>query len=764
MVDQLWVANIPPPTDVRVNGKPESAGMATKSTGSVTVCASIVAALSQQNAGKNRIRIRWTSDNWETHSEKHGPWITPATSYWEDQFCIDFNNLKQNTHFRMRLWTERVGFISKNYNSIDFWTNRPPNPPEIIQPTENAQFTVASTINFDWRFSDPDPGEDQHAYRLRIREAPGRTTSEGAWQVWTGDDNTTRNIAGSNFKGNHFYEWQIQVQDNQGSWSGWSLIQSFYMLGSSTPPALIAPSKGEAVDISEPVLFQWRFRDPNPGDSQVNADLRYRAVGTSDWFLFPGVGVTDEFLQVPGNTFIARVHYEWQARTYDAGSGGATASDWSVSETFYSIHTPGSSLLDAGLIPDRSLIQGALGCGTHRAFIYAQGGEVLVGEIKPLRNVMWSRKRDDIANAVVDTNGFDYDCGQLLGGLRSWQHELVIFRDDERVFEGPITRITYTVDNVEIEAKDVMAYVYRRVMRQGYNDSYRCLKKDAYGNCIPGYQLGLTTVVKRAARIIINALARSDPNVLPYLTILTTSTDARQSRVAADYSKTAWEEVDDLASVAGLDYVTAGRRIILWDTHYPIGKLPEMRDEHFSNPVIVTEYGMNLANYFAVTNGNGVWGAAIPLGTIPPDETPGPGEVGAFDYYGPIEQLASAYGETEAVVDQVLTAAALAKLEESMASQARRNIAHRWTTPLIVRVPDNSSITPETNLGINQLIPGVWIPLRATATCRTVAQWQKLDSVTVEEVGGQERVQVVMSPAPNGGNDDPDATTAGEEV
>jgi hypothetical protein len=40
-----------------------------------------------------------------------------------------------------------------------------------------------------------------------------------------------------------------------------------------------------------------------------------------------------------------------------------------------------------------------------------------------------------------------------------------------------------------------------------------------------------------------------------------------------------------------------------------------------------------------------------------------------------------------------------------------------------------------------------------------VSQWQKLDSVTVTSDGESlEKVAVVLSPAPNGGDDDPDDT------
>jgi hypothetical protein len=51
-------------------------------------------------------------------------------------------------------------------------------------------------------------------------------------------------------------------------------------------------------------------------------------------------------------------------------------------------------------------------------------------------------------------------------------------------------------------------------------------------------------------------------------------------------------------------------------------------------------------------------------------------------------------------------------------------------------------------VGINQLVPGVHIPLRAVTQCRQFAQVQKLDSVKVDVSGGVESVQIVMSPAP----------------
>jgi len=80
----------------------------------------------------------------------------------------------------------------------------------------------------------------------------------------------------------------------------------------------------------------------------------------------------------------------------------------------------------------------------------------------------------------------------------------------------------------------------------------------------------------------------------------------------------------------------------------------------------------------------------------------------------------------------------------------------------VVRVPDNSTLNPEVNVGFGQLVPGVWIPLASSGTLRTVSQWQKLDSVGVVFENGVEQVQVVMSPAPNQGQD-PDSDAAAAE-
>ena len=759
-VTLTWVdpppANQPPivPTDVKVNGVDAVDEQITMAVNAVDIQAKID---DPNNAQNVRLLVQWSPVSDFSYGVQHvySDWIhqpqekrkdNPATKTVNEArkaysgiAKVRLSGLSMNTHYYARLYTrDSKGEVSQNYNSINFWTNRYPSEPETTLPASNASISALNSVVFQWNHVDPD-GSAQRAFEIQWRQSAGPTTPAGPWHsdsLSTWQEQYT--ASPGTFGANKFYEWRVRTQDPQGTWGEFSITDSFFITGSSAAPTLLSPIQGQAQDVSGPITFTWKFRDPDQGDSQKKADLRYRPQGTLEWFIKSGTTTTPgtvEAWTMPAETFMAGVPYEWQVRTQDTLN--SAMSDWSESEYFWTTRTPGVGLLT--VFGSETEIQGSLGCGSHRVFVYDRGGQVPRGEITPLVTLNYNRKRDDISSAVLYTNGFGDDCCQLLAGLRSWMHELVIFRDGVRVWEGPITRIAYGVDSVEVEAKDVMNYVYRRIMRQGYNDAYRIVN---------GEQLGQASVVERATAITMNALAPDDPNVLAYLTSINYPDDAGESRVVPDFSRTAWEEVDDLAATAGLDYVTVGRRIIYWDTHRPLGRLPEMRDEHFSNPPIVTEYGMQTATFFGVTNNSGVWGGASrPIGP-----------------YGIIEQLASAYGEKEGEggTEEVLTREARTALERTLTSQAERNIAHRWPTPLVVRVPDGSTLSADTPITFNHLIPGVWIPLRARGTCRNVSQWQKLDLVTVEQDSTGERISVTMSPAPNGG-EDPDADTAAAE-
>jgi hypothetical protein len=733
--------NDPPgsPSEAKVDGKAESDGQATKSTGSVKISAIVrdpntttqapthVGGPSTQKPSDVRLVVRYSSSRSMTHASVVRSSFVNSGKRAE----VKLTGLDQNTRYFARLYAEdRKGRLSQTYNSVNFWTNRKPNAPVLQAPSENQIILDTDAVTFDWAHKDDDPSDPQSAFTIRWRRAATGVNPPGEWtthQFTAGFDNYVVDPGG--FKAGVYYEWTVRTRDQQKAWGPYALPRSFFVLGSINPPRLISPASGHAVDVTVPVLHRWAFRDPTPGESQVKADLRYRVVGTTDWVTRLDDGATpqtDQQWELPVNTYIAGQHYEWQARTYHTAD--PLPSDWSDSEDFW---TYASVVTAADTPPIISDVRSTLGCGHNRIYLYDRGGLVQRGEIGPITTMQWTRQRDEMGNCTFTTNGFGADCGRLLSSMHTWINEIVVYRDHDRVFEGPVTNISDSPDGFSVEAKDVIGYLYRRIARQGYNDAFRLIN---------GVEEGLMTVVDRAALIAADALVRDDPNVLPYLTALSYPDDAREARSMPDYTKYAYAEIDDMAANAGLDYSVIGRRIIFNDTHRAIGKLPELRSEHFASPPVISEYGMSLADYYAVTNGAGLWGAAEH-----PDSP-----------YRGVEILVSSFSEVGAAEGETMTKEQQEAVRQTLTEQAKRGIASRYPAPYIVRVPDNTQLTPETPVTINQLVPGVWIPLRAKGTVVEISQWQKLDSVTVTEDKTGEKVTVTMSPAPNRGQD-PDA-------
>lgn len=412
--------------------------------------------------------------------------------------------------------------------------------------------------------------------------------------------------------------------------------------------------------------------------------------------------------------------YEWRARTKDSsGDPQFEWSDWSAAARFWVV--PPANSEGNMPVPSETSEGATLGCGTHRVFIYRRGGVIPVGEITEISHVDWNRKRDDISTAKIVVSGWSLDCGNLLAVTKTLAHEIVIFRDNgysvDRVWEGPITLLQYEGDRVTIHAKDVMFHPYRRIMREAMSDAGEG-----------------SNVVNRAVRILQTALAPDDPNVLAYLQPNTTDAPMQYRSVPA-YGRTAFEEIDDMASNAGLDYTVVGRAILLWGTRNALGVLPEFRDRDLGSTPVVSEYGMSFANYYAVSDGNGLWGAANRLDEDGKDET-----------FGLVEMLSSSWASNDSTDASTFTEAARAKAIESFEGFAERSIADRYPPPVIVRLPENTTLNSSAVVSIQHLVPGVAIPLRSTGTLRSVVGRQKLDSVSVVEEGGVETISISVSP------------------
>lgn len=350
----------------------------------------------------------------------------------------------------------------------------------------------------------------------------------------------------------------------------------------------------------------------------------------------------------------------------------------------------------------------------HTAWLMDRGGKQRLHQLVDITHLEWNRVRDDISDAVVRIQ-VDEDSSQIEQlrtlGTGTGRFELCLWRGDDRVWEGPITLTQFKRDEVEINARDVMHYAARTIMRSAYNNAYPNV----------GY------VVERARLILVNELARKealDPpiNVLPYLVDHQVATDAKTSRNTPAYYAYVYEHIDDLAAKSGMDYTVLGRSIHLWDTsRNAMGQTPVVTENDFYGDVYVSFYGMELGTIAAVTDGQGTFGTS--------------GAVDAF--YGEVERLETAYDEESSE----------APTQAELVSQAQRNLIGRNPTPMQIRVPDGSAINMDGVLTITDLVPGIYIPLMANFRSIKVTQMQKLQTVKVVETPEGENITVTLYPA-----------------
>lgn len=360
----------------------------------------------------------------------------------------------------------------------------------------------------------------------------------------------------------------------------------------------------------------------------------------------------------------------------------------------------------------------ALDCvSLHRVFLTDRGGVNRWHQLDKMNLVRWNRIRDDISESlirVIGTNVASAKEARYLDQLEPGRHEIVIFRGDERVWEGPVSRVQHGSGSVEIAAKDVLYYAQNTAMRAAYNNSFP----------------NTTTVIGRIATILRAEMARKeamDPpyNVLPYLVEHHSAGEARTSASSEPYEFNVWEHLDNLAAKSGIDYTVIGRSIHLWDTSEPLGQTVTATQADFLGELYVTMYGSELVTRAISTDSEGVFGVA---------------GVNEDPYYGEWERVDNSYDSSEGGPKPT---------QAELNAQAARNLKGHNPTPLQVRIPDNSSLNMNGVLKVKDLVPGVFIPLLADLPTKRVSQTQKLETVKFEETPKGETVTVSLYPVPS---------------
>lgn len=345
---------------------------------------------------------------------------------------------------------------------------------------------------------------------------------------------------------------------------------------------------------------------------------------------------------------------------------------------------------------------GVLGCGTPSVFVADRCGSRNLYEITDFSELAWPRVIDEASEATVRVTlagNTDAACCAGLAATRSWAHSLVVLRDGERVWEGPIVNIAMNRDEALLTARDVTAWLDVRTTHDEIDITLD------------------TDLADIATRVITSALAPDDPCILQYLEVVPTGT---LSTLTLDPNmEVAGDVLRELAR-SGLDYTAVGRMILLGPDIggiYPGGGAPfvHLLDEHFAGGLEIGEAGLEAATRWIV-QGDGVTGI----------------DGGIDPFYGLIERIAKEDGIAQ-------------QLQVNGAATSRVEATN--PPPLYVDSGAQAGLVPTAPVCIGDLIPGRLVHVTARDTCREVNQLLRLVAVNVSYTPADgEAVGITLAP------------------
>jgi hypothetical protein len=327
----------------------------------------------------------------------------------------------------------------------------------------------------------------------------------------------------------------------------------------------------------------------------------------------------------------------------------------------------------------------------YHAVIADRNGAVIV-DLAVIVEVEFDRVLNDASTARVKAVP-DLDCCGSLGNIRTWRHQLYLYRNRDFVWGGPVISAEWVQGGFEVEAADVLVWMAVRLPHED----------------LSFVQVDTATI---AESLIENGFQPDDPGHT--VEILGASGVLRSVAYAED-DEAILESLKDLADDGGLDFTAVGSTIMIlpddWDANIGL-----ITDADLPEGLSVAEDGSALATRWVV------------FGT---DDSGAKGVAGGVDpYYGLIERVAHDSSITD---DATAQASAEARLAASL--NASVYIDTREVT-----------LSSETALDVTQIVPGWCVDLATTATCRDISQRFKITGLQVVADGDGEQIKIQLGP------------------
>lgn len=344
---------------------------------------------------------------------------------------------------------------------------------------------------------------------------------------------------------------------------------------------------------------------------------------------------------------------------------------------------------------------GVLGEGHNEAWLYKAGGQVPIAPIEVPSSLEWNRVLNDCSDAVVEVaTGNHGECCSIYGKLGTWGHELVMFRDGLRVWEGPLVNIKWRRGGVSLIAQDPLAWAKKRAT------SAKLVSVSDYAE-------------KQAWEMVAESFGASgahDPQVIPYAQRLAANTGPPVTRDVKVFGGMYYDQWLELAK-AGAMFTFNGRKLLVWHSGYVMGTTSSLLPEHLSGEIEVEEDGFGVGVRVAFVNDEGV------AGTSP---------VTIDNFYG-LNDLLIASDAPDA---------------SNLAAMATTHSEGTYPAPLLVNVAQDSVLSCDAPFGIEELIAGTLVPVKVEGgMCKTVISTHQLTGVKVTQDAAGEKVAIDLAPA-----------------
>lgn len=381
----------------------------------------------------------------------------------------------------------------------------------------------------------------------------------------------------------------------------------------------------------------------------------------------------------------------------------------------------------------------------HTAMIYDRGGRQKWRQLSSLASVEWARERDAFSAATVKLSGAPCRAqADVINLIQPHRHELVIFRGDERVWEGSVIEVQTLGDTATIIAHDAPgAYLRGTPLTADYGpltgepvSEHSALMTERVWYIIDReltepYEMQVGTG-SASRTVTVPRWEGIDPpaNILPFLDVRRSETLLTRSDTQAFQMNVA-DHIEALAE-GGLDFTTVGRRLVLWDSAEPLGRTRTLTEADFTGEPQVYLSGSEhavISHISASRDENG----ELEEGEEPPPSVGHAGE--PHPYYGVWTRVVSLSSEEGSDTPT----------QDALNSQAQRDLVGRNPVPVTIRLPEGASLMLSATLTATHLVPGVIMPVRATLNIRQIQQDQRLDKVTVTETAEGETIAVSLS-------------------